>query len=108
MKLNYKPLFNNIVVEEVVPTKKTKSGVIKPESAKDDLEDLNKMRVVAVGDEVKYVKVGDVVSINVFGFQTATPVKIEDSMYRIFTENLVIGIYTTPVVNILNTASVVN
>lgn len=107
MKVNYKPLFTNILVEEIV-SKTTKSGVIKPAGAKEEIEDLNRLVVVAIGDEVKYVRVGDIVSINVFGFQTATPVKVNDKMYRVFTENLVIGIYDNALTPIFDTTSTVN
>lgn len=56
----YTPLFENVVVEFIIP-EKTKSGIhLSKEVMKRTVEDINPtMKIVAIGTGVKNVKVGD-------------------------------------------------
>ena len=74
--INYEPLGNHIVVEMPNVAKETDSGIIKSESMLKEERDKRDghAKVVAVSQEVKNVKVGDIVIPKGQGFM----VKVED------------------------------
>ena len=77
--INYEPLGNHIVVEMPDVAKETESGIIKSESMlKEEAEKRDgHAKVVAVSQEVKNVKVGDIVIPKGQGFM----VKVGDIEY---------------------------
>ena len=77
--INYEPLGNHIVVEMPNVAKETESGIIKSESMLKEEADKRDghAKVVAVSQDVKNVKVGDIVIPKGQGFM----VKVEDVEY---------------------------
>ena len=77
--INYEPLGNHIVGEMPDVAKETESGIIKSESMIKEEEDKKDghAEVVAVSQDVKNVKVGDIVIPKGQGFM----VKVEDVEY---------------------------
>lgn len=69
--MNFKPLGERVLVERLEEDTKTASGIIIPDNAKEKpLEG----KILAIGSEVKDVKVGDRV---VFGKYSGTEIKLE-------------------------------
>ncbi|TLD88689.1 co-chaperone GroES [Helicobacter sp. MIT 05-5294] len=84
--MNFKPLGERVLVERLEEDTKTASGIIIPDNAKEKpLEG----KVLAIGSEVKEVKVGDVV---VFGKYSGTEVKLEGKEYLILKLEDVLGV----------------
>ena len=77
--INYEPLGSHIVVEMPQVAKETESGIIKSESMLKEERDKRDghAKVVAVSQEVKNVKVGDIVIPKGQGFM----VKVDDVEY---------------------------
>ena len=77
--INYEPLGSHIVVEMPQVAKETESGIIKSESMLKEERDKRDghAKVVAVSQDVKTVKVGDVVIPKGQGFM----VKVDDVEY---------------------------
>ncbi|KAJ0978968.1 hypothetical protein J5N97_014442 [Dioscorea zingiberensis] len=87
------PALNRILVEKIVPSSKTTSGIILPEK----LNKLNSGKVVAVGPGARdrdgklipvSLKEGDVVLLPEYG---GTEVKLGDKEYHLFREDDILG-----------------
>ena len=94
--MNFKPLFNNILIERVDEETTTKGGIIIPDNAK---EKPSRGRVVAVGDGVfehgarvpMCVKVGDTVLFAKWA-SSVNEVKIDGTDYVLIKESDILGI----------------
>lgn len=75
-----KPLGDNVLVKVKKQEKKTKSGIVLPETADDERPQIGE--VIAVGDDEKKVKVKAGQNI-IFAKYTGTEVKIENEEYLI-------------------------
>lgn len=75
--MNLQPLADRIVMEQLDAEEKTASGIVLPDSAK---EKPKMAKVLAVGKEVKEVKVGDTVLYKSYG---PDDVKVEGKEYLI-------------------------
>ena len=84
--MNFKPLGERVLVQAVVEEKKTASGIIIPDNAK---EKPNKAEVVAVSDELTTIKVGDNV---VFGKYAGTEIAIDGTSYLVLDKKDILGI----------------
>jgi chaperonin GroES len=89
-----KPLFDNILVEEIEAEKKTSSGLLLP----DQVSGLtSQYKVIAVGDgkiiegmfQNTVVKINDIVIINKF---SGNEVEVDSKKYRILSEADVLAI----------------
>ena len=89
-KLNIKPLADRVVIEPAVAEQKTASGIIIPDTAK---ENPQQGTVVAVGPGTKDnpipVKVGDTV---IYGKYAGTEFHLDGKDYMIMRENDIIAI----------------
>lgn len=86
MSVPINPLGDYVVAVQEVPETKTASGLYLPEAAK---EKPKTSKVVAVGKEVKGVKVGERI---IYGGYSNTEIKIGDTEYLIIKEE---NIYAT-------------
>ena len=90
MKVNIKPLADRVLVEPMQAEKKTASGIIIPDNAK---EKPQKAVVVAVGNGTKdnpmTVKAGDHV---LYGKYSGTELKFEGKDYLIMSEKDILAI----------------
>jgi chaperonin GroES len=86
MSVNIQPLADYVVAQPEEAAAKTVSGLYLPEAAK---EKPKTSKVVAVGKEVKNVKVGDRI---IFGGYTHTDVKVGGVDYQLVKEE---NIYAT-------------
>jgi chaperonin GroES len=84
--MNFKPLGERVLVQAVVEEKKTASGIIIPDNAK---EKPNKAEVVAVSDELTTIKIGDNV---VFGKYAGTEIAIDGTSYLVLDKKDILGI----------------
>ena len=96
MKINYQPTFNRVLVKTPQFSEKTKSGIIKDKSIIEAEQSKPKrLEILAVGPEVKYVKVGDLVDIDVrIAQHTTIDIYIGETLYSLLMENACVGIYT--------------
>ncbi len=83
--MNINPLGDRVVLQQIESEETTKSGIILPDSAKEKPE---QGKVVAVGSDVKEVKVGDTVLYSKYG---PTEVKVDDQDYMIVKEEDVLA-----------------
>lgn len=86
MATNIKPLGARVLVERAKVEEKTDSGIIIPDSAQ---EKQNKGKVVAVGNDVKDVKVGDTV---LYGKFNGTEINEGDEAFLILQEEDLLAI----------------
>lgn len=95
--MNFKPLFNNILVERIEEQNTTKGGIIIPDTAK---EKPSRGKVLSVGDgailengnkQPMNVKVGDVILFSKWG---GTEIKLDGQDRVIMKETDVLGIIT--------------
>lgn len=84
--MNFQPLGERVLVKAVVEEKKTASGIIIPDNAK---EKPNKAEVVAVSDEITTIKIGDTV---VFGKYAGTELSVDGVAYLVLEKKDVVGI----------------
>ena len=84
--MNFQILGERVLVKAVVEEKKTASGIIIPDNAK---EKPNKAEVVAVSSEVETVKLGDTV---VFGKYAGTEIAIDGDAFLILEKKDILGI----------------
>lgn len=93
--MNFKPLFDRVVLKNIVSEKKTNSGIFIPESVGD--EPLY-AEVVAVGNGDCFdgkksemaVSVGDKVLYNKYG---ATYFKLNDTEYSVLRQSDILGVF---------------
>lgn len=94
--MNFKPLFDKVLVERIEAESKTASGLIIPDTAK---EKPMQGKVIAVGPGAKNeqgqlvqmtVKPGDTI---LFGKWSGTEVKLEGKDYLVIKESDIIGIF---------------
>jgi len=86
MAASIKPLADKVVAEQLEAEIKTASGIYLPDKAQ---EKPKLARVVAVGEKVKQVKVGDQI---IYEEYSGTNVKLEGKEYVIVKEEKVLGI----------------
>ncbi len=84
--MNFKPLGDRLLVKSVEESNTTASGIIIPDNAK---EKPNQAEVVAVGNDVEDVKVGDTV---VFGKYSGTELSLEGTAYIVLDLSDVLGV----------------
>ena len=92
--MNIKPLFDRVVIEEMLPETKTKSGIVLPASSQ---EKSNLAKVVAVGNGgvidgkeiTMQVKVGDVILYSPYA---GNELKLDGKLYKILKQNDVMAI----------------
>lgn len=87
--MNVKPMGDRVLVAENKKEKTTESGIIMAGDAR-GVGDSAKATVLAIGPDVKDVKVGDVILIE---WGKASPVKVGDVQRAIIKEEFVIGIF---------------
>lgn len=93
--MNFKPLFDRVVLKNLNKNNKTKSGIIIPESVGDEP---TYAKVIAIGDGECFdgnksemaVSVGDKVLYNKYG---ATEFKCDDEEYVILRQSDILGIF---------------
>lgn len=85
--MNFKPLKNRVVLEPYTIEEKTLSGIILAPSPKEKQE---RAKVVAIGKEVTFVKVGDNVLYESF---RVSPIEIEGNSYVITDEEFIVGVF---------------
>lgn len=87
------PSLNRVLVEKIVPSSKTSSGILLPEKS----TKLNSGKVVAIGPGLRSkkgemipvaVKEGDTVLLPEYG---GTPVKLGDKEYHLFRDEDILG-----------------
>jgi len=88
MAVTIKPLSDKVVAEQLEAEIKTASGIYLPDKAQ---EKPKLARVVAVGEKVKQVKVGDQI---IYEEYSGTNVKLDGKEYVIVKEEKVLGIVT--------------
>lgn len=94
--ISFKPLFNIVVVEEPVIKTSTDSGIIKPESmTNEERQAINRLKVVAVGPDVKNCKPGDIVGVNRHAVGIVTPLEDKGGKYLALPDNQLIVVYDT-------------
>ena len=86
--MEVKPLKKNILVAENKKEKETASGIVLTDGAR-GIGDTTKATVLAIGDEVIDVKVGDVVLLD---WAKASPVKVGEAQRAMIKEEFVIAI----------------
>ncbi len=96
MSLNFKPLFDKVLVERIEAEEKTAGGIIIPDTAK---EKPMSGKIIAVGSGSRNEK-GDIVPMTVkigdtvlFGKWSGNEVKIEGKDYLVIKESDIIGIF---------------
>jgi|JRYC01.1.fsa_nt_gb chaperonin GroES len=77
--MNIQPLADRVVLQQIESEEVTASGIILPDSAKEKPE---KAKVIAVGQDVKLVKTGDIVLYNTY----VSPTKHNGEEYIIVKE----------------------
>lgn len=87
--MNIQPLADRLVIEQVQAEEVSKSGIILPDSAK---EKPSEGKVLAVGKDVKEVKVGDVVLYAKYG---PTEVKVDGKELMLTKEEDILAIVTS-------------
>lgn len=88
--INFKPFANNVLIEVPMIDEKTKSGIIKAKSQiEEEKSQANKfLKVVAIGDTVTNINVGDMVLLNTGKHPVVT---IEDKDYLIIYVGVILG-----------------
>ena len=88
--INFKPFANNVLIEVPMIDEKTKSGIIKAKSQiEEEKSQANKfLKVVAVGDTVTNINVGDMVLLNTGKHPVVT---IEEKDYLIVYVGVILG-----------------
>ena len=94
--MNFKPLYDRVLVERLESESKTSGGIIIPETAKEKpMEGL----VVAVGNGTKSEK-GDIVPLQVkpgdkvlFGKWSGNEIKLDGKDYLVMKESDIMGIF---------------
>ncbi|PRM90443.1 co-chaperone GroES [Aliarcobacter cryaerophilus] len=84
--MNFKPLGERVLVERTEVENKTASGIIIPDNAK---EKPQTAKVVAVGNKVEDIKVGEVVVFEQF---RGTEIKLEGNDYLVLNVENIIGV----------------
>ncbi len=84
--MNFKPLGERVLVKRVEVENKTASGIYIPDSAK---EKPSTAAVIAIGSEVKEVKIDDTV---VFGKYSGTELALEGNDYLILELKDILGV----------------
>jgi len=84
--MNFQPLGERVLVKRVEEDKKTISGIIIPENAK---EKPSRAEVVAVSEEITNVKVGDNV---VFGKYAGTEITVDGTTFLVLEKKDILGI----------------
>ena len=84
--MNFKPLGDRLLVERIEEVSTTASGIIIPDNAK---EKPSQGKVIAVGNEVDDVNVGDVI---VFGKYAGSEITIQGKEYLIMDLSDALGI----------------
>ena len=88
--INFKPFANNVLIEVPMIEEKTKSGIIKAKSQiEEEKSQANKfLKVVAIGDTVTNINVGDMVLLNTGKHPVVT---IEEKDYLIVYVGVILG-----------------
>ena len=92
--MNIKPLFDRVVIEEILPETKTKSGIVLPSGSQ---EKSNLAKVVAVGNGgvidgkeiTMQVKVGDVILYSPYA---GNELKLDGKLYKILKQNDIMAV----------------
>lgn len=85
--MNIKPLGDRVVIKKVEPEQKTKSGIVLPNSAKEEPQ-MAEVLAVGTGDKIE-VSVGDKV---IFSKYAGTEVKFEGEELTILNQSDVLAI----------------
>lgn len=86
--MKIKPIRTNVFIEFFREAPTTKGGIIIPDEHR---QRLHEGRVLAIGNEVKYVKQGDIVLFDKF---VGTELTVEDKQYLMFKEEYILAIKT--------------
>ena len=84
--MNFKPLGERVLVKRTEVENKTASGIYIPDNAK---EKPHTAEVVAIGNKVEDVKVGDII---VFEQYRGTEIKLEGKDYLVLNVENIIGV----------------
>ncbi len=85
--MKFKPLKDRVFVSYTEEMEKTAGGIYIPESAK---EKSQKGKIEAIGDEVKSVKVGEVI---LFDKYSGSKISMDNVEYLILKEEDILGIF---------------
>ena len=83
--MSFKPLMDRVLVELIEDEKKTESGIIIPDTAK---EKPQRGKVVSVGEDVELVKEGDEV---IFAKYSGNELKFDNKDYIVLKEDEILG-----------------
>ncbi len=95
--MNFKPLYDKVLVERIETESKTSGGIIIPDTAKEKpIEGL----VAAVGSGVRSEKTGEIIPLQLkagdkvlFGKWSGTEIKINGKDYLVMKESDIMGIF---------------
>jgi chaperonin GroES len=95
--MNFKPLYDKVLVERLESEEKTAGGIIIPDTAK---EKPIEGKVVAIGSGARSEKTGEIVKLEVkvgdkvlFGKWSGTEIKIDGRDYLVMKESDIMGIF---------------
>jgi chaperonin GroES len=95
--MNFKPLYDRVLVERLESEEKTAGGIIIPDTAK---EKPIEGKVVAVGSGSRSEKTGEILKLEVkvgdkilFGKWSGTEIKIDGRDYLVMKESDIMGIF---------------
>lgn len=95
--MNFRPLYDKVLVERLESEEKTAGGIIIPDTAK---EKPIKGRVIAVGSGNRSEKTGELIKLEVktgdkvlFGKWSGTEIKIDGKDYLVMKESDIMGIF---------------
>lgn len=77
--MNFKPLFDKVIIERIAAEKQSSGGIILQRT-----EEPDKARIVAIGPDVTEVAVGEVVLLN-----WNAAIKVQDELYSTKVENII-------------------
>ena len=85
--MKFKPVGTRVVLEPIVIEHKSPSGIILSEAK---LEKTDRLKVMAIGSEVKEVMIGDVVLVEP---HRGSPFNVEGGDYVLVYENEIMGVF---------------
>jgi chaperonin GroES len=95
--MNFKPLYDKVLVERLESDEKTAGGIIIPDTAK---EKPVEGKVISIGSGCRSEKTGEIIKLEVkpgdkvlFGKWSGTEIKIDGKDYLVMKESDIMGIF---------------